>query len=130
MLPADEAAAPVLAAVGWTVGAAVALGGGVLAATNSIDTGLITGGAAGLLGFLFRSWYKENKRKDESVWEITDEYRIERDYERQRADHWQARWGNLVRGLPEMDNVPPIPNLEQMKHDAQREKEIPRGRRK
>lgn len=126
----EEAAAPFLTAFGWALTAASVAGGTVLAAAGSIDTGLITGGAAGLLAFLFRSWYKENKRKDESVWEIADEYRVDRDYERARAEHWQARWANLVRGLPELDHVPPIPNLDHMKAEAQREKEASRGRRK
>lgn len=118
-----------VAAATVAVGAVATFAGAAWAATSSIDTGLITGGSAGLLFFLFRSWFKENKRKDEGVWEIADEYRVERDYERARAEHWQARWGNLVRDLPETENVPPIPNLEAMKAEAQREKEAPRGRR-
>ena len=113
-------------AVGF--GASATVAGAVMAAADGIDTGVVVG-AAGLLVFLFRYWFSETKRKDQGVWEIADEYRVERDYERGRADHWQARWGNLVRGRPEMEEVPPMPNLDAMRADAQRDKEADRGRR-
>lgn len=93
------------------------------------QNGLIVG-STGLLGFLFRYWFKETKRKDAGVWEIADEYRIERDYYREVANYWQA----TAFGMPD---PPPLPNLESMKAEAReaareertKERKEPRGRR-
>lgn len=74
------------------------------------QNGLIVG-STGLLGFLFRYWFKETKRKDAGVWEIADEYRIERDYYREVANYWQA----TAFGMPD---PPPLPNLDSMKAEA------------
>lgn len=119
---------PVLSVGSAVLGAQAVIAGGLLAATDALDTGVVVG-AAGMLVFLFRYWFSETKRKDQGVWEIADEYRVERDYHSIRADHWQARWVALVQGKPEADG-PPHPNLEQMRAAAQRDKEADRGRRR
>ena len=108
-----------------SVGAAAA--GAVLAVAQNVDTGLVVG-AAGLLAFLFRYWFAANKRTGEGVWDIADEYRIERDYHRAEVEHWRARWLALVQPDTTVE-VPPMPNFEAMKAEAMREKETTRGRR-
>jgi hypothetical protein len=127
----EHAAGPLLAVAGWTLGAAATIAGGVFAATSNLDTGLITGGAAGLLGFLFRSWFKENKRNTDETWNHADEYRIERDYYRLESQHWQARWVALVQGHDDVaETIPQLPNLDAMKAEARQEKEASSGRRR
>lgn len=132
MLAAADAAHrgldPVLSVASAVLGAQALVVGAFFAVTDAIDTGVVVG-AAGLLVFLFRYWFSETKRKDAGVWEIADEYRVERDYHSARADHWQSRWVALVQGKPD-DSVPPHPNLEQMRAEAQRDKEVDRGRRR
>jgi hypothetical protein len=129
VLPAaDQGLRHLLDHAALVVGAATTAAGAVLAVAEGVDTGVVIG-AAGLLVFLFRSFWSETKRKDAGVWDIVDEYRVERDYYRDLAEHWQARWLHLVQ--PEAYPEPgPAPDMAAMKAAAQQEKEQHGRRRK
>ena len=123
---------PDLVGVGLAVASTTA--GAVLAATDSLGTGLVLG-SAGILGLMFRYWFSENKRNTEQTWDHVDEYRVERDYYRALADHWQARWLAVVSPVSAPAGsaaLPPLPDLDKMKAEARAEKEQEsrRGRRK
>lgn len=93
----------------------------LLAATSLVETGGLLGGA-GLLALLFRLYFRENNRNSAGTWQIVDELRVERDYHRARADHWQAR-------AYSDPNPPPHPNpLDQMRAEARAQQEENSGR--
>lgn len=110
------------------IGVGTSVVGAVFAASgDSVSTGIVIG-SAGLLGLMFRSWFAESKRNTAETWNIADEHKIERDYYRALAEHWQQRWVALVQGHDELPDPPP--NLDDMKATARAEKENARGKRR
>lgn len=109
-------------ALTFAAGTATTVAGAVLAATDTVGTGLVLG-ASGVLALMFRYWFSENKRNTDETWNHVDEYRVEREFYRLLADHWQARWLDVVQPPGAPHEIPPMPDLEAMKAEARAEKE-------